>query len=124
MDTLIRLAQAEANAVNSQFRITPCMALNQVDRLKTLDRINDLLDNSFNAFQQKAAKLKKAEGASSKNRRKKQAGEAERMVHAPGFADMLKFLKASFVRENNQLTDLGRLASVIPMESSLMVADS
>lgn len=123
-ETILRLVQSEANPVKSQFKITPYMALNQIQRLQDPGRINALLESGFKAYQAKAEGAPSLDGLTRKRRRRAVAQIAKKSSPLKQeFNDMRRFLQATgFVREDSKLTPLGKLAAVIPMESSLMVA--
>lgn len=122
---LVDLALARPEAVQSQFQITPYMALNHIARLKNPAQIATLLNEGFSAYQLKQEQHEVLENTATHKRRKKLAGQfarAESPLKA-SFDTMRGFLeKTGFLKNGYQLTPLGELASQIPMESSLLIA--
>ena len=133
MKSILTLVRSRPNDLKSQFKVNPYMTLNLIDRLRDPEKIRVLLEEGFRAFQLrrempeslKGKKKFKVQGRRAKatERSAEQAHQTKAGALSLEFKAMREYLAATgFINKDNSLTELGKLAGQIPVESNLLVA--
>ena len=124
---LLDLINARPNSVNSQFRVTPGMALSLIEG-RSPNEIEALLNRTFAAYQNNLQSAQASSASKSRKRRGKRQATKPETGPVESFRQMRRYLqKGGFLTGNKNieqvaLTPAGTLAAALPSDHNLLLA--